>query len=160
MAGNIVFWMPLFAMLAIYLSMSRPMNWWLEVFFGVAGFILAFQVATLLSRVFAQPAPYVVENILHGTRLPAFVNEYAFNLPDWTVAAMVATIRYTRLRLRNAMQPLPGWFVLFPLLLGFSRILPGYAYPMDVLSGWMIGMVIAFFMHHVARNVVVLARGS
>jgi membrane-associated phospholipid phosphatase len=160
LSGNIVFWMPLFALLVIYLSMSRPRIWWLEVFFGMAAFIMAFQIATLLSRVFVQPAPYVVENILHGTRLPAFVNEYAFNLPDWTMASMVATIRYTRLRLRNSMFPLPGWLVLFPLFLAFSRILPGYAYPMDVLSGWMIGMIIAFFMHHVARNVTVLAGGS
>ena len=41
--GQIVLWVPLFALLAIYLSMSRPRNWWLEVFFGLAAFILSFQ---------------------------------------------------------------------------------------------------------------------
>ncbi|MEM0998943.1 MAG: hypothetical protein AAGN35_17930 [Bacteroidota bacterium] len=156
-AGNIIFWMPLFALLAIYLSMSRPRSWWLELFFGLATFIISFQLATILSRFFAQPPPYVVESILHGTQLPAFINEYTFNLPDWSVAGMVGVVRFTRLRLRGTSTPLPVWIVVFPLWLGFSRILPGYAYPMDVLSGWFLGSLLGFFMHHVARNVTVLA---
>jgi membrane-associated phospholipid phosphatase len=154
--GNLVFWTPLFIFLALYLTLSVERNLVLNLFFGLAAFVLSFQVAILLSRVFEQPAPYVVESIVHNLRLPAFSDNYAVNLPDWTVAAMVGAIRYTRLRLRGSGFPLPGWFFIFPLALCFARIIPGYAYPMDVITGWLIGLLIAFFMHHFARNVVVV----
>lgn len=154
--GNLVFWTPLFIFLAIYMALAKERQLVLNIFFGLAAFVLAFQVAILLSRVFEQPAPYVVESIVHNLRLPAFSDYYAVNLPDWTLAAMVAAIRYTKLRLRGTGSPLPALFFIFPLMMCFARIIPGYAYPMDVITGWLIGLLIAFFMHHFARNVEVV----
>lgn len=154
--GNLVFWTPLFVFLGMYMILTIERKLVLNLFFGLASFVLAFQVAILLSRVFEQPAPYVVESIVHDLRLPAFSDYYAVNLPDWTVAAMVASIRYTRLRMRVVGSPLPSLIYIFPLALCFARIIPGYAYPMDTITGWLVGLLIAFFMHQLARNVVVV----
>lgn len=157
-SGIWVFWTPLFIFLGVLIYNGRPKMRLLNVFFGLSAFILAFQAAVLLSMIFLQPAPYVVENIMHGSVLPAFRPEYSFNLPDWTTAVVAASLHYARLRLRDTESPVPGWTRLVLPILVFSRVLPGYAYPVDALVGVLVGTLMGFLMHQFARSLEVVMR--
>ena len=158
-SGIWVFWVPLLVFLAVLIYSSRKELRFLNLFFLFATFVLAYQSASILSMIFMQPAPFVVENILFGHQLPAFTPDYhIFSLPDWTTAAFAASIHFARLRLRGSNTPLPTWVMFVFPILTLSRIIPGYAYPMDVLAGVLLGSLIGFFMHQFARSVEIVLK--
>lgn len=153
-------WTPFFIFLVVLLFTARPARATMNLFFAIGTFVISYQLAALLATIFMQPAPYVVEHVLSGNMLPAFRNEYVYNLPDWTICAIVAVTRFSSLVIRRSGEPFPRWVWLAAPLLAFSRIYAGFAYPMDTITAAFLGMLIGYFMFGFARNfeMVVLGR--
>lgn len=150
--ANLYFWMPLIVFLMVLLYNSSARGRWLNLLYGLGAIVLAYQSGFLLSMLFHQPAPYVVEHLAHNQQLPGFQNYIAYSFPDWPTAAIVALIAFTRFRVRANGGFFPAGMMGFVLILGFCRVFAGNAYPYDVLGGWALGHGVAFILRLFSRN--------
>lgn len=150
--GNFYFWTPLLIFLAVVLYTSRGKGAALNLLYGVGTVVLSYQAGFLLSYLFKQPAPYVIEHILHSNTLPAFQNEYSYSFPDWPTAAICSAIAFCRHRVRSAGAYFPQGLMFLVWIMAFSRVYSGYAYPYDILAGWLLGLGIAFLLRMLAQN--------
>jgi hypothetical protein len=155
--GDLFAWMPAFIFLAVVVYMGKPGSAIFSLFFGLAAFVLSFQASMLLANLLFQPSPVKMEYILRGAELPAYGRAYAFGMPDWAVASLVATFHFTRLRLKAFGGPsiALGWIavVVFCLL----RVYAGYSYPLGALVGILVGTLVAWLMYQLARSVELLS---
>lgn len=150
--GSLYFWTPLIVFLMVLLYRASERGRALNVLYGLGAIVLAYQSGYLLSYVFHQPAPYVVEHLLHNVQLPAFRNSYAFSFPDWPTAALTAVVAFTRFRVRFSGGYFPKGMMVAVLLMAFCRVHAGYAYPYDVIGGWVLGQCVAFILRLFSRN--------
>ena len=150
--ANLYFWMPLIVFLMVLLYHSSTRGRWLNFLYGLGAIVLAYQSGFLLSLLFHQPAPYVVEHLAHNQQLPGFQKFITYSFPDWPTAAMVALILFTRFRVRASGGFFPSGMMGFVLILGFCRVFAGNAYPYDVLGGWALGHGVAFILRLFSRN--------
>jgi membrane-associated phospholipid phosphatase len=150
--ASLYFWTPLIIFLLVLLYNASERGRALNVLYGLGAIVLAYQSGYLLSYIFHQPAPYVVEHLVHNIQLPAFRNSYAFSFPDWPTAALTAVIAFTRFRVRFSGGFFPKGMMVAVLVLGFCRIQAGYAYPYDILGGWVLGQAVAFILRLFSRN--------
>jgi membrane-associated phospholipid phosphatase len=150
--GNLYFWTPLIVFLMVLLVNATARGSAMNVLYGLAAIVLAYQSGFLLSYFFGQPAPYVVEHLAYNVQLPGFQNVYAFSFPDWATAALTALIVFTRFRVRSAGGYFPRFMMLAVVVLGFCRVHAGNAYPYDVLGGYMLGQGVALILRLFARN--------
>lgn len=149
--GSLYFWMPFFAFLAVAVFQASPRRGAWNIFFGLACFVLAYQAATLISVLVGHPAPYVFA-ALEGVRMPAFQEVVYFSLPDWAPASLVATMTFALRRCRGYGLSLSRFLWLIPAFFVLARILPGYAYPLDALTGVLIGAGMGYLVDKLAQN--------
>lgn len=149
--GNLYFWTPLFAFLAVLLYQMEPRRGAWNILFGFGVFVLSYQAATVLSVMIGQPAPYVFA-ALEGVKMPAFVEVVHFSLPDWATAALTGSIVFVGHRIRSHGGHMPWIVFLLPIFFCLGRILPGYAFPLDALTGILIGSFVGFLFNKLAQN--------
>ncbi|MEM7037954.1 MAG: hypothetical protein AAF570_13305, partial [Bacteroidota bacterium] len=154
--GNLFFWTPLFVFVLVMLFRAKREVRWLNLLFAAGSFVLSYQCAILLGRMFARPAPFHVESLFLLRPIPELSIHNMYSLPDWAIAATFATLLFSHVRIRAAGQPFPIilWSVLvIPVI---ARIYAGYAYPVDIILGMILGIIIGQFMVHFARNVEIV----
>ncbi len=157
MLGNLYAWMPFFVFLAIMIYLGKPQTAVYSIFFALGTFILSFQAASLLSNYLMQPAPWNSEYWFRGVQLPAFAHGSEISLPDWPIASMVGTFHFVRLRLK-AWQETNIILLWLPVLMYcLLRVYAGYTYPLGVVFGILVGVLIGWLMFQLARNVELLA---
>lgn len=104
----------------------------------------------VMKPIFHRPRPTAqrivggkVETVVAGARLPPHsqaLGTSAFPSSHSAVAAALATTLILAYRRRSRL----AWLaLLIPLVIGYSRIYVGVHYPSDVLSGWILGALLA-----------------
>lgn len=150
--GNLYFWTPLIIFMMVLLYRSAARGRALNILYSLGAIVLAYQSGFLLSFLFQQPAPYVVELILRDIRLPGFQNVTAYSFPDWPTAALTALIAFSRFRVRLSGGYFPAGMMVAVLVMGFCRVHAGNAYPYDILGGWVLGHGVAWILRLFSRN--------
>lgn len=161
-ASNLYFWTPFLIFLLVLLLNTHKRSFFLNVLYSLGTIVLSFQAAFLLAHIFAQPAPYAVEMILHNLVLPATppdsyiltTDDYSF--PDWETAAMTAALFFVRGRVKRLAGRFPRALWLPVLIFGFFRVYAGHAYPYDTSAGWLLGCVVGWILLVFARNMDVV----
>ena len=157
--GNVYFWTPFFIFLgAMMLQAKRSRAGW-NVFFALGTVIVAYQAAFLLSMFLRHPAPYYFA-IKNEIVLPAFRFDVQYSLPDWPMTTFFALFTFINKRLRKYRSPLPIYVWLAVPLFVLFRLLPGYAFPIDLLTSIVLGHLIAFPMIKLAEGVDVILDGD
>ena len=154
--GNLYFWTPVFAFALVALYLSKPKSGMLNLLFAAGSFVLAYQAASLLGRLFGRHAPFLTQEIFLLRPIPPTTNDTVFSLPDWAMAAFVALLFFAHMRVRESRRPFPVivWSLLVVPII--ARIYAGYSYPLDIIFGILLGIVIGQFMVHFARNVEIV----
>ena len=157
--SNFYFWMPFLVFLFVYFIRTQTRGVALNVLYAFGTIVLSFQAAFLLSQLFAQPAPYVMELILRQVVLPASPGEnYVlttddYSFPDWETAAITAALLFTRIRVRKAGHRFPKRMMLFVAVFAFFRVYAGHAYPYDILGGILLGGLVSLILNVFASNI-------
>ncbi|HQU74822.1 MAG TPA: phosphatase PAP2 family protein [Calditrichia bacterium] len=100
--------------------------------------------STVLKPLFAQPRPC---KIMEGFRLLVHCgSSYGFPSGHATNIAVFATVMAAFYRRATAA------LVLLAFLVGFSRIYVGVHFPLDVLAGWLLGVVIGLVANRIAMR--------
>jgi hypothetical protein len=155
--GDLYAWIPVFVFLIVVLYLSRPNSAVFSLFFGLAAFVLSFQASMLLANFLFQPSPVKMEYILRGMHLPAYGRAYAFGMPDWAVAALVATFHFSKLRVKAFGGPNLSWGWIGIGIFCVLRIYAGFTYPLGALVGILVGTLVAWLMFKLARSVEMLS---
>jgi hypothetical protein len=155
--GDLYAWIPFFVFFIVVLYLSRPQSAVFSLFFGLAAFVLSFQASMLLANMLFQPSPVKMEYILRGMHLPAYGRAYAFGMPDWAVAALVATFHFSKLRIKAFGGPSLSWGWVAIVIFCVLRIYAGYSYPLGALVGILVGTLVAWLMYKLARSVELLS---
>lgn len=101
------------------------------VLFAAALLLLSEGAAYLIKHVVARPRPAVDWLIYVDVKALGFPSAHAVN----SMALAVFLSRWFEKNLT--------WLLPLPLVLGASRVLANYHYPLDVIAGWTVGLVVA-----------------
>lgn len=111
-----------------------------------------FALLLIAMLVLSEGAAYVVKHLVARPR-PAvewliYVDPKAVGFPS---AHAVNTMALAFFLSRWFEKPL-GWFMPLPLIMGASRVLANYHYPLDVAGGWFLGYTVAWCYWKFARR--------
>lgn len=151
-SGSVYFWVPVWTFVAILLVLARPERAAWNIFFGAGAFILSYQAAMIVGAIVKHPPPFEVVYAFSKFKMPAFQDEFMYSLPDWASAASCAVLAYSHRRLKSLGKKLPVALYVFLPIFFFSRVLPGYAFPFDVLMGFVLGMLVGWLCAKLAEN--------
>lgn len=153
-------WTPLIAVAGMLLYLHRPKSAFFTLFFMLGAFVVSMQAALLLSGIFRQYPPWVVEAWLHGFQLPAYGSLDRYALPDSQMAAAIGIFWYARLHLKSwALRwTWLGWLPL--VLLAILRIYAGHTYPLGVFTAFLVGILVAWLIYQLSRNVEFITRNG
>lgn len=157
--GNVYFWTPFFIFLFALMVQAKLRRGGWNIFFALGTVIVAYQASVLLSSFLRHPPPYYFA-ALEGIRLPAFQVEATYSLPDWPMAAFFGLFSFINRRLKKYGKPLPGIFWIGPCLFFLFRLLPGYSFPVDLMTSIVLGSFIAFLMGKLSEGVDVILEGE
>ncbi len=157
--GNVYFWTPFFIFLFALLVQSRTKSGGWNIFFALGTVVVAYQASVLLSSVLRHPPPYYFA-ALEGIRLPAFQVDASYSLPDWSMTCFFGLFAFVKNRMRRYSKPLPNIFWLAPILFFLFRLLPGYSFPIDLITSVILGHFIAFLMGKMSEGVEVILEGE
>lgn len=155
--SNVFFWTPFLVFAAFLLYMTHEKKGPGNLFFAVAAIIISYQASFLISYFIRLPAPYVVEHLAAGNRLPAFQDVYMLSLPDWSFAAFVGGVTYLVIRLPRHKTLIRSAGIFIGVLIAFSRMYAGYAYFFDEMGGLLTGMFFGWAFTRFARHLDYLA---
>ncbi len=126
-----------FAVLYYWLNSPRFLR-----FLAVVVILLVISEGTayLLKLAVARPRPAVEWLIYVDPKALCFPSAHAVN-------SMALAVLLSRWFGKSLL-----WYLPLPLLIGTSRVLANYHYPLDVLGGWMIGFAVASLLWPVLRR--------
>lgn len=135
-------WLPYFTVIAaviflwVHTDKSAKAKGKEIIFVFVTG-VLAWASSVLLKIIFAVNRPELVsENVL-----PLLVkDDYALPSGHATFFFAIATAIFLRHKRYG------GWFLLLALIISLARVVAGVHFPVDVLSGFVLGGVIAYLL--------------
>lgn len=107
--------------------------------FGIAG--VAWGIGYVLKMMFAVPRPFVgefAENILNYTLL-----SHSFPSGHATFFSALGFAIFFRNRVAGIL------FLVFALAILTARIAVGVHYPLDIIGGWVLGLVVAYSFHRI-----------
>ncbi len=113
---------------------------WKEIFAVFFSGIAAWALAYGLKYLFHISRPFVQFPNIH----PLFL-ETDYSFPSGHATFFMALA----LALFFSHKKAGYWFILFALLIGIARIIAGVHFPMDILGGFILGFIIAFFLKNV-----------
>ena len=113
---------------------------WREFFVVFISSGLAVLLATILKILIHTGRPFIV---LQNVQALFFENTFAF--PSGHVAFFSAL----GFSIFFISKKIGYWFTLFALLIGLARIIAGVHFPVDILGGFILGLVTAFFMKNI-----------
>ncbi len=150
--ANPFFWTPLWAFLAIYIVLNRTKRSGWYLFFGFGTYVVTYQAAYVLSVLIGRMPPYFDVYQARGFELAAYSFPYFPSMPDWASASLYATIAYAAGmgKTLGYKLPRPVWWILAIFFL--ARVVPGFAYPLDVALGYLLGAAMAFLFVKLAQN--------
>lgn len=132
----------LYFALAVLLLFSRKKETKTLGILLIAGLTVSFYTVNILKVMVARPRPFLV---LPNVILLAAEKGFSFPSNHATSAFMIATLLSNHFK-RYAV------FYLLAALIGISRIYLGVHYPMDIIGGALIGMIIGFFLIDIAKR--------
>jgi undecaprenyl-diphosphatase len=156
---------------AFWLLVTRIDSWiFLFIFFGilifkyfpikravivslctVLTFAITFGVKFLTKLAVERLRPSQLIELSENIRVLQFPVDYSFFSGHASVSLAITT--FVVLCLRKSTRWIYIIYI-WPLLFSMSRIYVGVHYPSDIIAGWMVGTVIAFFMYYIMKKML------
>lgn len=114
--------------------------------------LLRFAVALGLLLVLSEASSYALKQLVARPR-PAiewliYVDPKAVGFPSAHAVNSMALAFFLSRWFRKSL----AWYLPIPLIIGLSRVLANYHYPLDVLAGWALGLAVAWPYWRLARS--------
>ncbi len=107
--------------------------------------VLSWGIGDLLKSIFNIDRPFVV-----FTEIQTLVPESGFSFPSLHATFITAIAFSVYFKNRSF-----GYIcLLIALLIGLSRIIVGVHYPVDVLGGFVLGFIIAYFVNKISKKLI------
>lgn len=124
---------------AIFISKRKMYNFSLFFLSGVFSWLMAF----ILKIIFKIPRPFISSNII-----PLY-QETGFSFPSEHMAVFTA-ISISMFLVNRKFGFL---FLLIALMIGFSRIIIGVHYPVDIIGGFLVGLIISIIFREIFKKI-------
>lgn len=151
-AGSIYFWAPLWAFTAILIVLAKPERGAWNIFFGAGAFVLSYQLSMIIGTIVKHPPPFEMVYAATKFKMAAFQDEFMYSLPDWASASSMAIFAYARVRLNSLGRRFPRIHIFFLPVFFMARVIPGYAFPLDVLMGFVLGWAVGYICAKLAQK--------
>lgn len=150
--GNPFFWMPLWTFLGILLAFAKPKRALWHIFFGFGAYVISYQAAYVISMMVGRMPPYQVIYEARGWQMAAYSFPYFPSMPDWASASIAALICYAIGMGRHLGIYIPKLIWVILPVFTIARVVPGYAYPLDTIAGYILGWLLGFLFVKIAKN--------
>ena len=117
---------------------------WREMVLIFLSSILAWFLATVLKNVFMEPRPFLG---LPDVSPLWFETGYAFPSGHSATFMALAFAIYLNHKKTGCL------FIIFAILIGFARITAGVHFPIDILGGFMLGILVAYFVRFLYQKI-------
>lgn len=137
-------WIPYYLILAILLYKTYIKKELLLIIFIFAlTIIFSDQTSNLFKYFFQRLRPCNREDLIDTIRILKCSPTYSFFSAHASTSSAVSLLLYFLLKpyYKNLI-----WLLIFPILFGYSRIYIGMHFPIDILFGYCIGIILSFFM--------------
>ena len=143
-------WIPLYLLL-VYL-LVRQFGW--HALYSIAAVVLLVVISDQLTSSFMKPffqrfRPCHDPEIGHMVRIITKCGGYYGFVSSHAANSFAVTTFFWCLFHRRF--PWIGWIVLWPLVVGYSRIYLGVHYPLDILGGALVGIVLGYMVFGFTR---------
>jgi undecaprenyl-diphosphatase len=150
-------WLPLYLMLLILIIRNYRGKSWLLLIFLILGLVVSDQICNILKEVVHRYRPGYDPTIKALTHIVLRKGgEYGF--PSSHAANTFFVLTFTGFLFRNKISLLVLLF--WSLLVSYSRIYVGAHYPLDILTGWIIGIAAGWLFFRLMTWVETKATGS
>jgi len=155
----------------LWLTITRPANWfplillWLALlikafgwkkglfffFFAAAMGGLSDALVNCIKYTTLRPRPCWQEGVLEHIRILKCTHSYSFVSGHATTSMAITTFMYLLLKNRFKWSVV---FYIFPLVFAYSRIYMGKHYPLDIVLGYVLGIIEAILYVKLARYLI------
>lgn len=128
----------LFLIVFLYID-KRSTNWILDASFVVFSSMFAWFLAKIIKLAIKYPRPFLVYEDIEPLIIHGDYDSFPSGHATFFMAFAVAVYFFHK--------KLGLSFVFLAILIGVARVIAGVHYPVDIVVGFMLGAMVAYFMH-------------